>query len=99
MPHTQPVRRLAVNLNGITIAYVMGLVNALLATLLAYGVHLTDEEIATTAALVNASLVLAVHVGHRVGESVASGAASRTSQVHNDDLLHRADLIEKEASA
>lgn len=70
----------AVTLNGISIAYVMGLVNALLACLLAFGVHLTDQEIAALATLINAAMVLAVHMGHRVGEATSSGAAGATSR-------------------
>jgi hypothetical protein len=69
------ITKLATNLNGITIAYVMGLANAVLACLLAFGVHLTDTQTGALAAVVNAVLILAVHVGHRVGEATASGAA------------------------
>jgi hypothetical protein len=73
------IRSAAINLNGISIAYVMGIVNSLLACLLAFGVHLTDQQIASLAALVNAGLILAVHIGHRVGEATASGAATAKS--------------------
>lgn len=73
------ITKAAKNLNGITIAYVMGVANALFAVLLAYGVKLTDEEIASTLAFINTALVLAVHVGHRVGEATASGSAAERS--------------------
>ena len=73
------VTKAAKNLNGITIAYVMGVANALFALMLAYGVHLTDAEIASTLAFINTVLVLAVHVGHRVGEATASGSAAERS--------------------
>lgn len=73
--------RAAVSLNGITIAYVMGVVNALFACLLAFGVPLTDQEIAAVATFINASMVLAIHMGHRLGEATASGATGATSRV------------------
>lgn len=60
--------RLARAFNGITIAYVMGLVNAGLGVLLAFGLTITPEEAAAITAFVNAALVLITHVGHRVGE-------------------------------
>lgn len=60
--------RLARNFNGITIAYVMGLVNAVLALLLAFGINLTPSETGSITALVNAAFVLIAHSTHRVGE-------------------------------
>lgn len=76
----QPMRKAAVTMNGITVAYMMGLVNAVLATLLAFGVNITVGEQAALAGLVNASLILAVHLSHRLGEVVASGADTQHSQ-------------------
>lgn len=80
------IRTAAINLNGISIAYVMGFVNALLACLLAFGVHLSDTEIASVAGLINAGMVLAVHFGHRVGEATASGASAAKSQASNEPI-------------
>ena len=74
------VRSVAVNLNGISIAYVMGLVNAMFACLVAFGVGLTDQEIASVSALINAAMILAVHFGHRVGEASASGVSTAHSR-------------------
>lgn len=56
------------NLNGITIAYAMGLTNSGLALLLAFGVHLDDSQASSITAFVNASLILLAHVSHRVAE-------------------------------
>lgn len=84
------IRKAAVNLNGISIAYVMGLANALFATLLAFGVHLNDQEVASLTSLLNATLILAVHFGHRVGEATASGASSSRSQAANDAAIEEA---------
>lgn len=84
------IRTAAVNLNGISIAYVMGVANALFACLVAFGVTLTTDEIATMGVLLNATLVLAAHVGHRVGEATASGAASSKSQAANDAVIEQA---------
>jgi hypothetical protein len=74
------ISRIATNMNGITIAYVMAIMNALFAVLVAFGVHLTDTEIAALATLLNASLALAVHIGHRVGEATSSGASQAQSE-------------------
>ena len=74
------IKAAALNLNGISIAYIMGLVNALLACLLAFGVHLDDQEIASLVALINAGLILAVHIGHRVGEASALGQSQQRSR-------------------
>jgi hypothetical protein len=76
----------AVQLNGISIAYIMALVNAVLACLLAFGVSLTDQEIAAIVGLVNAAMALAIHIGHRVGEATASGASGGTSRARMDTL-------------
>lgn len=65
------VKRAAASLNGITIAYTMGIVNALLATMDAFGLRLTDQQSASVTALINASLIATVHVSHRVGETHA----------------------------
>lgn len=82
----QPMRKAAVTMNGITVAYMMGVVNALLATLLSFGVDLNTVQQASIATLVNASLVLAVHLAHRLGETVALGADTAHSQSHTAAL-------------
>ncbi len=75
------VRRTAANLNGISVAYVMGVANALFDVLLSFGVSLDDHEIASIQALLNAMLIAAVHFGHRVGEaSVTGSSTTRTLQ-------------------
>jgi len=84
------MRKIAVNLNGITIAYVMGLTNAVLACLLAFGVHLTDVQVGAIATLVNAALVLAIHVGHRVGEASASGQSHQVGVAKMDKAVRDA---------
>lgn len=80
------ITKAAVTFNGITIAYVMGLVNAVFACLLAFGVSLTDAEIASVSALINAAMILAVHFGHRVGEATSSGAAQESSQLRTETV-------------
>lgn len=80
------ITKAAVNLNGISIAYVMGLINALFACLLAFGVSLTDAQIASISTLINAAMILAVHFGHRVGEATASGASGQTSQTRMEKV-------------
>lgn len=64
----QMVTKAAQSMNGITIAYVMGFTNAALACLGSFGINLSDTQQGSIAALVNAGLILAVHIGHRVGE-------------------------------
>lgn len=69
------VTRAAVTLNGISIAYVMGVVNALFACLVSFGIGLTDTEIGSLCLLINAALIACVHFSHRVGEATATGAS------------------------
>lgn len=63
------VKGLVSNLNGISIAYIMGIVNALLSMLLAFGVGLNEQQQATITAFVNASLIALTHISHRLGEA------------------------------
>jgi hypothetical protein len=63
------VKRVVVNLNGITIAYMMGTLNAFMAVLLSFGVTITQAQTAAVVAFVNAALVTLAHVAHRLGES------------------------------
>lgn len=85
------IRTAAINLNGITIAYVMAFANAVFACLVAFGVTLTDTEIAALLGLGNASMVLAVHIGHRVGEATATGSAGAKSRAANETLALAAE--------
>ena len=68
------VTKIAVNFNGISIAYMIGLVNACMAVAMAFGLALNDTQQAAIVGLVNAALVLAVHLGHRLGEASISDA-------------------------
>lgn len=63
------VKALVWNLNGISIAYIMALVNAALSMLLAFGLNLTIQEQASITAFVNAALVALAHISHRLGEA------------------------------
>lgn len=62
------IKALAQNFNGITMAYVMGLVNALLGLLLAFGVNLSETQQGAIIAFVNAAMIVMAHMGHRLGE-------------------------------
>ena len=78
------VRRTAANLNGISVAYLIGLINTALANVNAFGVHLNGEQTGTLAAILNGSIVLTVHLSHRVGEAMVSGEAAAFSQAAVD---------------
>lgn len=54
------------SLNGITIAYAMGLVNALLGLLFSFGVTLNNDQRSYIVAAINAALVFVAHVSHQV---------------------------------
>lgn len=82
------MRKIAVNLNGISIAYLLGFTNAVLAAVNAFGVNLNDTQRVAIVGLVNAGLVLAIHLAHRIGEAQASGhiqqvAAEKMNQAAN----------------
>lgn len=62
------VVKFVTTLNGISIAYVMGVVNAGLGLLLAFGVNLNDQQQSYIVTFVNACLILLAHVSHRNGE-------------------------------
>lgn len=66
------IKTLTANFNGITMAYAMGLVNSLLAVLLAFGVTLSDQQTAAIVGFTNAALVILAHVGHRLGEALST---------------------------
>lgn len=74
------ITKAAANLNGITIAYAIGLVNIALALIVSFGVHLTQEQRGYLVAFINGALVLVVHISHRVGEATNSGATTAKSQ-------------------
>jgi hypothetical protein len=66
--------------NGLTLAYVVALVNALLALLLAFGVNITTEQSAAITAFVNAAMLLAARVLH-LPESTPDGGTVRVTHV------------------
>lgn len=84
------MRKIAVNLNGITIAYVMGLTNAVLVCVMAFGVQLNDTQRTAVAGLVNAALVLAIHLAHRIGEAAASGQSHAVGQAKMNQAMDAA---------
>ncbi|HJR05016.1 MAG TPA: hypothetical protein VKA83_25465, partial [Methylomirabilota bacterium] len=50
--------------NGVSLAYAMGFVNALMALLFSFGVNITDDQRSAIVGLVNAGLVLVAHVAY-----------------------------------
>lgn len=56
--------RLIDSLNGVTVAYVIGMTNALLALLFTFGVQITSDQRSALTGFVNAALVLVAHVSH-----------------------------------
>ena len=52
------------SMNGVTIAYAMGLVNALLGLIFAFGVTVTQDQRSYIVATINAALVFIAHVSH-----------------------------------
>lgn len=62
-------------MNGISIAYMLGIVNSVMAVVGAFGLELTDTQRAAIVGLVNVSLMLAVHLAHRVGEASLTDSA------------------------
>lgn len=69
------LRNLLANLNGVAIAYLLGLVNALLQLLLAFGVSISDKQNAALVAFVNAALVALAHLAHKVGQNTPATPA------------------------
>ncbi len=51
-------------LNGVTVAYVMGLANAVLQLVSAFGVNLTATQNASISATLNAFLILVAHASY-----------------------------------
>ncbi len=58
-------------MNGVSMAYTIGLVNALLSLLLAFGVSLDSDQRAALVSFVNAALVLTAHVAHAMANRQA----------------------------
>lgn len=50
--------------NGVSVAYIMGLANSLLALLFAFGVHISNDQRSAIAAFLNVALVLTAHIAH-----------------------------------
>lgn len=80
MNKTHGVRRIAVSMNGIGVAYLVGFFNACLAVIVSFGVQLTDTQQVAIATVVNAALVLGIHLAHRVGEVAAAGGSGAMSR-------------------
>jgi hypothetical protein len=74
------MRRVAVTFNGISIAYVLGFVNAVMAVINAFGLNLNETQRVAVVGLVNAALILAVHMAHRVGEASLNDASHQLSK-------------------
>ena len=55
-------------LNGVAIALCYAAVNNMLALLLAFGVHLTQQETASVLAFINSSLVLMAYIAHNAAK-------------------------------
>lgn len=78
------MRKVAVTLNGISIAYVIGLVNSIMAVVNSFGLNLNDTQRVAIVGLVNAALVLAIHLSHRIGEAQSSGDVQSVAKVGMD---------------
>lgn len=79
--------RAVTQLNGISIAYVMALINSGFAVLLAFGAPLTDTEKSSVVGFLNAALVLLAHFSHRLGE--ANNTPSVISQQKMKEAVER----------
>jgi hypothetical protein len=84
------MRQVALNLNGISIAYVIGFVNAVMSACMAFGLNMNDTQRVAIVGLVNAALVLAIHLSHRIGEAQASGQAQAVGKVKLDSATETA---------
>lgn len=52
------------SLNGVAVAYFVGVTNALLALLFSFGVNVSDDQRTAVVSFVNAALVLTAHLAH-----------------------------------
>lgn len=78
------MRLAAVNLNGISIAYAIGFVNATMALVASFGISLDPTQRAAIVVFVNSALVLAIHLAHRVGEAATNDAAHELAKTKMD---------------
>ncbi len=60
--------RYVTTLNGVSIAYTMGVINAFLAMLFSFGVHITSDQRGYVVAFVNACFILVAHVSYAQGK-------------------------------
>lgn len=74
-----PVTHVTVR-NGLTLAYVVALVNALLALLLSFGVDISPEQAAAITAFVNAAVILSARVLH-LPERTPDGGTIRMQHI------------------
>ena len=58
------IARTVANMNGVLVVYAMGIVNAVLALVVSFGLNLTEEQQGSIVALVNALLVMVAHAAH-----------------------------------
>lgn len=79
------VKSLVQNFNGITMAYAMGFVNAALALLIAFGIHFNDQQQGAVITFVNAAMIVAVHLGHRLGEVAPTPLPPATPNVRAEN--------------
>ena len=58
-------------LNGVSVAYAVGLTNALLALLFSFGFNITGDQRTAVVGFVNAALVFTAHISHAQAKSQA----------------------------
>jgi hypothetical protein len=58
------VAQLIDSLNGVSVAYAIGLTNALLALLFSFGVNVSQDQRTAIVAFVNAALIFTAHLAH-----------------------------------
>lgn len=90
MKRTHAVRRAAVNLNGISVAYFLAVVNSVMVTVGAFGVDLNAEQRVAVATLVNAVCALGIHLAHRMGEVQAAGGSGQLSRAQTAEIVGEA---------
>lgn len=62
--------------NGLTLAYVVALINAALALLIAFGLSISNEQNAAIVGFVNAAVLVAARVLHLPEKTVGGGTVS-----------------------
>ena len=88
MKSQHAVRRVAVSMNGIGVAYLMGVVNAAVICAVSFGVHLNDTQISAIMGLVNAAMILGIHLAHRLGEVQAAGGSGALSRAQTAEIVN-----------